>query len=147
MNATKAVRIWKGGTYSDERGRLSFVNELSLLGVKRFYTILHPSTYVIRAWQGHRCEAKYFFPLRGRFLIAWTKIDDFANPSNELRAEYHILDDADREIVHIPGGYANGLKALKNGSELLVLSSMSLEESQGDIVSYDKDRWFDWKSV
>lgn len=51
------------------------------------YSISHPKTSSVRAWQGHPNEGKYFIPVRGKFLLCWFKIDDFDNPSQSLILE------------------------------------------------------------
>ena len=53
----------QGGIHSDERGALAFVNSFGMEAVRRFYLIRHSDTRVIRAWQGHRTEEKWFFPV------------------------------------------------------------------------------------
>jgi dTDP-4-dehydrorhamnose 3,5-epimerase len=50
--------IIKGGSYSDNRGEIRFVNDFQFDDVKRFYFIKHPDKSVIRAWQGHQFEKK-----------------------------------------------------------------------------------------
>jgi hypothetical protein len=51
--------IITGGSHTDNRGTISFVNDFKFEGVERFYTIHHPNTKIIRAWQGHTQESKY----------------------------------------------------------------------------------------
>lgn len=106
--------IYKGGSHTDNKGTLRFVNEYDLTDVRRFYTIKHPDSSIIRAWQGHEKETNWFFPLQGNFVVAWVKIDDFDNPSDNLKAEYQILKFDEAKVVCVPNGYANGLKALKS---------------------------------
>lgn len=134
----------KGGTFSDERGILSFVNEFDLSPVKRMYSIVHPDKSVVRAWQGHQQESKWFKCIKGRFVVAWKKIDDFSNPSPLPPPEHAILDSNQPEILFIPPGYANGLKALDVNSEIMVFSDYNLGESLDDKIRFDKDLWFDW---
>jgi dTDP-4-dehydrorhamnose 3,5-epimerase len=137
--------IIKGGNFADHRGIMRFVNNFSFKDVKRFYLIKHPDTEIVRAWQGHQLEKKYFYPISGSFVIAWVKIDDFENPSINLIPEYHILSVASSEIISIPKGYANGLKALETNSELLLFSDMGLEESLNENIRYPAGWWMDWK--
>jgi dTDP-4-dehydrorhamnose 3,5-epimerase-like enzyme len=134
----------QGGIHTDQRGKHRFVNEFDLKGVCRFYTIQHPDISVIRAWQGHEIEAKWFFPLRGSFVLAWVKIDNFDKPSANLTADYKILKSDKPMIVHIPPGYANGLKALEAGSEIAVFSDMDVKESMKEKRRYPAECWFDW---
>ena len=83
--------IIKGNIYEDRLGKIRHTNDFKLKNVCRFYTIEHIDTKSIRAWQGHQVEAKYFVPIRGSFVVAWVKIDNFNNPSTELKAEHNIL--------------------------------------------------------
>ena len=136
--------ILKGGIFTDHRGSMRFVNDFRFGDVKRFYFIKHPDTTVVRAWQGHQFEKKYFYPIAGSFLVAWVKIDDFEKPSRDLLPEYHILSTENSEIISVPKGYANGLKALEPNSELLIFSDMDLEESVNEKIRFSADWWLDW---
>lgn len=135
--------IIKGGNFTDHRGSMRFVNDFRFEKVKRFYLIKHPDTSFIRAWQGHQFEKKYFYPISGSFVVAWVKIDNFDNPSRDLIPEYHILSAKNSEIISIPKGYANGLKALESNSEILIFSDMDLEESVNEKIRFPSDWWID----
>jgi dTDP-4-dehydrorhamnose 3,5-epimerase len=137
--------IIKGGIFCDERGSMRFVNDFRFEDVKRFYFIKHPDTSVIRAWQGHQFEKKYFYPISGSFVIAWVKIDDFENPSKDLIPEYHVLSAKNSEILSVPKGYANGLKALALDSEIMIFSDLSIEDSAKENIRYPADWWLDWE--
>ena len=137
-------KIIKGGTFTDSRGIMRFVNGFDFPDVKRFYFIKHPDTSVVRAWQGHEIEKKYFYPITGSFIVAWVKIDDFKNPSDDLIPEYHLLSAQNSEILSIPKGYANGLKALEPNSELMIFSDLGVEMSVREKIRYPADKWLDW---
>jgi len=139
--------IIKGGRFSDERGYMRFVNDFHFDDVKRFYFIKHPNTSIVRAWQGHQFEKKYFLSISGSFVIAWVKIDDFNNPSNDLIPEYHILSSKNSEIIMIPKGYANGLKALESNSEIIIFSDTNLEQSVKENIRYPSKMWLDWRKI
>ena len=139
--------IIKGGIFSDQRGSLRFVNDFHFEDVKRFYFIKHPNTSVVRAWQGHQFEKKYFYPISGSFVVAWIKIDNFNNPSKYLIPEYHFLSAINSEILSIPKGYANGLKAMESNSELMIFSDMNLEESVNEKIRFPSDWWLDWDEI
>jgi dTDP-4-dehydrorhamnose 3,5-epimerase len=139
--------ILKGGTFTDERGSMRFVNDFHFEDVKRFYFIKHPDTSVVRAWQGHQFEKKYFYPISGSFVVAWVKIDDFNNPCKDLNSEYHILSAANSEIISVPKGYANGLKALEPNSEIMIFSDMDLEQSVNEKIRFPSDWWLDWDNI
>jgi len=53
--------IIDGDSCADERDVLSFVNDFKFNDVKRFYIISDHSEKIIRAWQGHKIERKYFY--------------------------------------------------------------------------------------
>jgi len=139
--------IIKGENFIDKRGIIRFVNDFHFKDVKRFYLIKHIDISVVRAWQGHRLEKKYFFPVSGSFVVAWVKIDDFENPSKDLKPEYHVLSAETPEILMVPKGYANGLKALEPHSEIMVLSDTSMKESVNERDRYPADWWLDWKKI
>lgn len=139
--------VIKGDSFSDKRGDLRFVNDFQFEDVKRFYFIKHLDTSVVRAWQGHQFEKKYFYPISGKFILAWVKIDDFDNPSDDLTPEVHLLSADKSEILAVPKGYANGLKALEPDSELMIFSDMSLEESINEKIRYPSDKWLDWDNL
>ncbi len=57
----------KGGRHIDERGTLTFFNNFDMSPVKRFYVIDHPDTTIVRAWQGHKVEQKWFYVVCRQF--------------------------------------------------------------------------------
>ena len=138
------VEVIKGGKHTDERGELLFNNSFDLTPVKRFYIIKHPDSEVVRAWQGHQIEHKYFLCIKGTFLVAWKKIDAHNNPVNDDSAEYIILKASDSIVLSVPPGYANGLKAIESDSEIMVLSNQKLEDCADDQFSFDYRLWFNW---
>lgn len=142
-----SVELIKGGSFADARGTLGFVNEFTFPDVKRFYQIVHPDISVVRAWQGHKVEQKYFYVPKGKFALAWVKIDDWSQPSKDLKAEYLILNEAEPAVLSIPPGYANGIKALEPGSILMVYSDLDVQQSGEDRWSFDASLWLDWNKL
>jgi dTDP-4-dehydrorhamnose 3,5-epimerase len=140
----RQVTIHKGGVHSDNRGTLSFVNEFDFSGVCRFYQIVHPAIDVVRAWQGHKVEHKYFYVASGSFRIAWLEIDDWSSPSGGLVPQQIVLTADEPCVLSIPPGYANGMKAIEEGSILLVFSNLTVEQSEQDRWSFDPGLWMDW---
>ena len=61
--------IIQGGTFSDHRGTLSYVNDFNFNDIERFYIIGNSDTHPLRAWQGHKLDAKNFYCLSGSFRI------------------------------------------------------------------------------
>ena len=141
------IQYIDGGSFTDHRGTIRYVNDFNFEGVKRFYIIKHSDKSVVRAWQGHQYERKWFYVTKGSFCVAWVKIDNWESPSLELKPEYIILKADEPKIVCVPTGYANGLKALEVDSEIIVFSDMSVEESINEKIRYDKDMWMDWDSL
>ena len=79
-----------GGRHVDSRGILDHFNNLDLTEVVRFYKITPSSTADVRAWQGHKDEQKWFYCLKGSFivnLIPLSKIKS-GNPSIVLAREF-----------------------------------------------------------
>ncbi len=133
-----------GGTFSDPRGRIDFVNDFHFEGVKRFYIIENIDTRFVRAWQGHREEKKFFYVLSGSILVAWVKIDDWVNPSSDLKAESIILKSDEPRILIIPPGYANGMRSLEPASRMMVMSDHHLAASLDDKIRFPADLWFNF---
>ena len=85
------IKVIEGGIFTDQRGKLSHVNNLDMSEVERFYIIQHDSTEVIRAWHAHQYEKKWFYCIKGSFTGAFVKIDNWENPSNNLIPEIFEL--------------------------------------------------------
>ncbi|MFH6603061.1 WxcM-like domain-containing protein [Maribacter algicola] len=130
-----------GSDHIDERGALRFFNNFNMEEVVRFYEIAPSSTAIIRAWQAHKEEKKWFYCHSGSFMVKLFKIDDFENPSPGLAVETFALNESDPMILVVPGGYANGFKAQAEGSKLMVFSNFSVSESQKDDFRYPLDQW------
>ena len=141
----KEPQLIRGGSFKDERGTVSFVNEFSFCDVKRFYQINNASTDLVRAWQGHQMEHKFFYASTGSFLIAWVKIDDWQSPSVTLEPAHTVLRANEPVILSIPPGYANGILALENDASLLIFSDLTVASSTNDRWIYDQNLWFNWQ--
>ncbi len=141
------VQIITGNSHTDTRGTISFVNLFDFAGVKRFYQIANAGKAVVRAWQGHKIEHKYFYVAKGSFVLAWVKIDDWDKPSSSLKAAYRIFKGDEPAVLSVPPGYANGIKACEEGSLLTVYSNLSLEQSTADRWSFDSSLWLNWNGI
>lgn len=135
----EAPLLIEGDLFIDNRGSVSFLNDFTFDNVKRFYIIKHTSSNIIRAWQAHQKEIKFFYVLQGEFVISIVKINNWKNPSRDNEVTNYKLSSKDNSILAIPNRYANGFINLENNSELLVFSSSSLEESLKDDYRFDKD--------
>jgi dTDP-4-dehydrorhamnose 3,5-epimerase len=145
IKSSQTPFLIKGGEHLDERGKLSFVNDFSLEKIMRFYTITHSDTNVIRAWQGHKKQPRYFYVASGSFWIACVKIDDWLNPSKNLKVNlFQLNGDNQASVLYIPPGFANGIKAIKEESKLISFCEDLLNENSGDNYRYNKNMWLDW---
>lgn len=138
--------ILQGDCYIDERGEIRFINDFNFNDVRRFYFIHHHSDKIVRAWQGHKQEKKYFVVVQGLFLICAVKINDWEHPDPDLSVEKFVLSVRKTQLLSIPPGYANGFRALAPDSTLLVFSDKNLSESQKDIYRFDQKLWYAWNT-
>ena len=138
------VKIIDGEIFRDQRGQISSLNAFRFPGVERFYFIHHPDTSVIRGWHGHQHEKKWFYCVKGAFTVGLVEIDDWENPSPDLKAQKYHLTEAESRIICVPEGYANCIKASIPGSILLVFSGKTLPEAYSDSWRYDSKLWITW---
>lgn len=138
------IEVVKGEIFDDHRGRLTSLNAFDFDGVERFYFIHHPDTSVVRGWHGHQFERKWFYCVKGGFTMAFVQPDDWANPSKDLKAQIFNLTEQRSEIICVPAGYANCLKATEAGSVLMVFSGKRMPEALEDSWRYDSSMWVDW---
>lgn len=135
------IRIVQGGIFRDHRGELVHVNDFHLEGAHRYYIIKHDSTEVIRGWHGHQHEGKWFQCLRGGFRLAFVRPDNWEHPSPDLKAEIFTLTAERSELLCLPPGYANCIRATEPDSILLVFSGKVLEEAVHDSWRWDPSMW------
>lgn len=134
-------KIIQGGNFSDHRGTISYVNDFSFKNIERFYIISNSDENPIRAWQGHKLDAKNFYCINGSFKIHFVKIDNWDNPSKDLNIETIIVSASESKIVHIPAGYANAIESLETDSKLISFSTLPLANVGDDDVRYTLDYW------
>lgn len=141
------AKLITGGKHFDDRGVIEFFNDFDLKSIRRFYTITPADVSTVRAWQGHKVEAKWFHVVSGEFLIRLVKPDNWDAPSLDLPYSEFILSAENSEVLHIPAGYCNGFRALKPNSSLLVFSDVGLGESEGDDFRFSSDYWSNWEEI
>lgn len=129
----------KGGIAKDHRGQIRFVNDFDMSLVKRFYIIKNTDTELIRGWRAHRMEQRWFYVLSGSFELSLVKIDDWDNPSKDLKVDQEILKAEDQQVLHVPVGYGTAFKALEEGSELLVFADYGIENAKNDDYIWSVD--------
>jgi dTDP-4-dehydrorhamnose 3,5-epimerase len=144
MNLGEEVRYVPGGTAIDDRGKLSFINDLSLAGLKRFYLVQNHRQGFIRAWHGHKIEGKAVVAIRGSALVCGVKVDDWQSPSKDLPVSRQVLSSDKFGALWIPPGHANGFMSLSKDCILMFLSTSSLGESAADDIRFPSRHWNPW---
>ncbi|MEW6557943.1 MAG: dTDP-4-dehydrorhamnose 3,5-epimerase family protein [Elusimicrobiota bacterium] len=135
----------KGGLAIDDRGTVSFVNDFNFDGVKRFYTVENHKQGFVRAWHAHRNESKYVMVVKGSAVIGTVEIDDWGNPSKDLKVHRFVLSEKKPSVLFIPAGYANGFMSLTDDTKIIFFSTSELKDSLNDDLRYDAYYWDIWK--
>lgn len=132
---TNFPKLYEGDIFIDERGIVGFNNNLELKNIKRFYTLENFSDNNIRAWHGHLLEEKYFLVVKGSAIIIACKLkeenDNFILSSDRTKV---VLSEQKPSVFYIPAGYANGIKFINKETKILVLSTLSSEDSKKDDI-------------
>jgi dTDP-4-dehydrorhamnose 3,5-epimerase-like enzyme len=124
-------------TFGDDRGYFTAINFGE--GMKRAYLIKNHKTGVVRAFHGHKKEAKTLYCIKGAFKVICISMETGNWKS-------FTITEKGSNVLKIPPLVYNGFVSLTDDSELLVLSSSTFEESKDDDfrLSYDtlgKDIW------
>lgn len=141
---SEALTFQPGGLATDDRGSLKFINDFDLIAFKRFYVVENHSKGFVRAWHGHKHEAKAVICLQGSAIVAGVKVDDWESPSKSLPVERMVLTSSKPGALHIPAGYANGFMTLTDDAMLMFFSSSTLAESAADDIRFDARHWNPW---
>lgn len=129
------MQVFDGGLAVDGRGKVGFVNDFDFKDVKRFYTVENFEPRAIRAWHGHKKEAKYALVVSGSAMIAAVDMED------ETEVDRYVLY-ADRpQVLYIPPGKYNGAMTLLPDTKILYFSTSTLEESKRDDFRKPFDKW------
>jgi dTDP-4-dehydrorhamnose 3,5-epimerase len=147
MQSMSEPTLLQGAVGVDDRGEVGYINDFNFPGVKRFYTVRNHRQGFIRAWHGHRREAKYVTVVQGSALIGAIKIDNWDKPAKDLAVHRYVLSSKKPAALHIPSGYANGFMNLEKNTILIFFSTSTLEESLGDDVRYASRYWNPWDVV
>lgn len=138
--------LTKGGFSADDRGIVRFVNgfRFDLANIKRFYMLENWRPGFVRAWHGHRTESKYIMVVSGAALVQAVPLNNLeailAFPSiAECKLYSFVLTENEPAVLYVPGGYANGAKALIEGTRIMHFSDLAMEDTHGDDVRFDWD--------
>lgn len=121
--------------FSDDRGKLLAFPTFPLNEIVRMYAIEPANGTIIRAWQGHYHEKKWFWPISGAFEVQTIGLDSDHQPILTSRKLW-LLQQAESKILEIPGGHLNGFRALSEGAKMLVFSDFDLESSKKDDIRF-----------
>jgi len=132
------TKILNGGISVDDRGSVRFVNDFNFSDVKRFYQVENHRQGFIRAWHGHKKEGKYVYVTSGSALVG------VVNMETEEVSKF-VLSDKSPKILWIPPGYYNGFKSLEENTKILFFSTSTLEDSLGDDIREEHNRWNIWE--
>jgi len=146
-NLGQEPKLIQGGLATDDRGTLVFHNDFHFEGVKRFYVVTNHRQGFIRAWHGHRKEAKYVTVLQGSALLGAVRVTDWDKPSREEKPLRFVLSQQRPGVMYIPAGYANGFMTLTADAIVAFFSTSTLEESQGDDIRFESRYWNIWDIV
>lgn len=118
----------KGAVHNDERGSLFYNNDFDASKIKRIYYIENASISINRCWQGHKIEQRWFSAVTGSFKILLIAVDNWKQPSKNLKAQEFTVDSATLDVLHIPKRYISSILALEKFSKLLVMADYLLGE-------------------
>lgn len=136
--------LFEGGLAADDRGRVAYVNAFDFSGVKRFYTVSNHRRGFIRAWHGHRHEAKYATVVQGAMLVCCVAVDDWDHPDANLPVHRFTLSETKPSVLFVPAGYANGFMSLTDDAKIMFFSTASLDDSLQDDIRFDARTWNPW---
>lgn len=140
-NLTKQPILINGGCAVDERGQLTFVNDLALDTVKRFYMVENFSTDCIRAFHGHLKEEKYFFVIQGSILVLTAPLPENNKPDKDCVLSRFVLTSRKPAVLQIPSGFTHGFRALEDKTKIIIFSTLTLKESESDDYRLPYDYW------
>jgi len=135
-------KLFKGGISTDKRGSVSYNNNLILKQkIKRFYLVQNIKKNFVRAWHGHKLEAKYILCISGKAKISAVKIKNFKVPSKKSKVFSWILDSKIPNVIYVPPGYANGSKSISKDMKLLIFSTSTLKQHLKDDFRFSEKFW------
>tara|TARA_B100000242_G_C42821950_1_gene381980 strand:+ start:88 stop:537 length:450 start_codon:yes stop_codon:yes gene_type:complete len=147
MTKLKKIDVLELNSSLDDRGIVSFSNDLDISSYKRFYFVENHKNNFVRAWHGHKFEEKAVWALQGSFMICLVKIDNWKKPNKNANIHKFVISEKINKIIKIPAGYANGFMNLTDKSKLIFLSTSSLKDSLKDDYRYPYDYWNPWDLI
>lgn len=117
-----------GDSHTDLRGSLFYNNSFDASVVKRIYVIENLTKDIVRGWQGHKIEQRWFSAITGSFIVKLVAIDNWESPSIDLEIFTFEVCSEKLDVLHIPPGYVSSIQSKGNGSKLLVMADFYLNE-------------------
>ena len=84
--------------------------------------------------------------MRGSFQVKIIQVDNWDQPSDDLKVHSYTLSADKPEVLYIPCGCLNGFKAEEANSKLMIMSNYGMNEIEDDHVRFDKEKWNQWKN-
>lgn len=139
----------EAGIAVDDRGQLIFANDFDFkkYGIRRFYAVSNHKQGFVRAWHGHKNEAKFVLVSKGAAVVSIIKIDKWENPSKDLEIKKFVLSVEKPSVLYIPAGYVNGFMTLTQDTQVFFFSTSTIEESKGDDIRFESRYWNPWEIV
>jgi hypothetical protein len=131
-------QLIKGESHEDFRGGLIYNNDFEASAIKRIYVIKNKNIAIIRAWQGHKIEQRWFSAMKGSFKIELIAIADWSQPNKKSERLEFVLRAKKLDVLHIPAGYVSSIQSLEEGSKLLVMADYLMGELE-DEYRYEVD--------
>ena len=131
-------KIIKGNSFTDIRGTIYFNNSFDTSEIKRMYIIQNSSVNVIRGWQGHKVEQRWFSAVQGEFEIHLIEVDNWETPSKDLQSIKYNLKSDKMNVLHVPPGFVSSIRSKEPASKLLAMSNYGIEEIN-DEYRYEND--------
>jgi dTDP-4-dehydrorhamnose 3,5-epimerase-like enzyme len=122
----------EGGHFTDVRGTLTFNNTFDVAPVRRIYFVENASSEIIRAWQGHKIEQRWFTVVSGSFIIKVIKIDNWEQPTKQNEEFLFSLNAKDFSVLHVPSGYATSIQAAELHSKLMAMGDYLLGSTRDE---------------
>jgi dTDP-4-dehydrorhamnose 3,5-epimerase len=137
-------KILQGGNIVDDRGILSvchtWFNSSHFSKIKRFYQVRNHKAGMIRAFHGHKNEAKYIYVVKGSIVVKVISMENAKGWDAKIgsgkayKPHTYVLSEYNPQVLYIPPNYFNGWKSLTDDASVLFFSTSTLEESQNDDI-------------
>lgn len=121
-------KLIPGGLHADFRGNLFYNNSFDTSAVKRIYIIENLTNDIVRGWQGHKIEQRWFSAITGSFIVNLVAIDNWESPSENLDILTFEVCSEKLDILYVPAGYVSTIQSKEIGSKLLVMADYGLNE-------------------